>query len=66
MYWARLADEAHIAPTIEAGPATPGRWAVPPRDDWRGEAPDDAYFSVAVWFSIGLVHAPVWKRATPA
>ena len=70
MYWARwLADEAHGRPYLDLAQGladASGRWVVSHRwDDWRGEVVwMTLYFSVAVWFSIGLVHAPVWKRAT--
>ena len=41
------------------------RWVVTHHwEAWRGEALwMTAYFSVAVWASIGLAHAPAWVRA---
>jgi hypothetical protein len=67
MYWARwLADEARGRPYLDvaAGFAdASGRWVVSHRwADWRGEALwMTLYFSVAVWISIGLAHAPTLK-----
>ena len=64
MYWARwLADEAagrrylSLAQGVSDASA---RWVVSHRwEDWRGEVLwMTLYFSVAVWLSIGLVHAP--------
>lgn len=69
MYWARwLADEARGRPYLDLAQGwadVSGRWVVSHRwDDWRTEAVwMTAYFSVAVWFSIGLVHAPIWRQA---
>lgn len=76
MYWARwLADEARGRAYLDvaAGFAdASGRWVVSHRwSDWRGEALwMTLYFSVAVWISIGLAHAPALrpckeKRASP-
>ncbi len=69
MYWARwLADEAQGRVYLDlsqglADAAT--RWVV--NHDWthwRGEVVwMSVYFSVAVWISIGLAHAPAWARA---
>jgi hypothetical protein len=65
MYWSRwLADEAsgRAYLSIAQGFAdVSGRWTVSHRQqDWQGEMVwMTAYFSVAVWLSIALVHAPV-------
>ncbi len=70
MYWGRwLADEASGRGYLSI---TQGlldvseRWIVSHRwQDWQHEvAWMSLYFSVAVWLSIALVHAPVWERAT--
>ena len=65
MYWARwLADEARgrVYLDVVAGFAdVSGRWVVSHRwAEWRGEVLwMTLYFSVAVWVSIGLAHAPL-------
>ena len=43
-----------------------GRWVVSHRwEDWKSEvAWMTMYFSIAVWLSIALVHAPLPKRHT--
>jgi len=43
-----------------------GRWVVSHRwEDWKSEvAWMTLYFSVAVWLSIALVHAPLPRRRT--
>lgn len=64
MYWARwIADEAHgrVYLSIAQGlNDVSQRWVVSHRwEDWRHEvAWMSLYFSVAVWLSIALVHAP--------
>lgn len=64
MYWARwLADEAQGRPylSLAQGLADASlRWVVSHHwDDWKSEVTwMTLYFSVAVWFSIALVHAP--------
>jgi len=72
MYWSRwLADElagrAYLSLSqgwIDAA----GRWVVSHRqEDWQGEMLwMSAYFSVAVWMSIALIHAPVHRPAPQA
>ncbi|HSW04095.1 hypothetical protein [Aquabacterium sp.] len=65
MYWSRwLADEASgrsYLGLLQGVLDTSGRWVVSHRwDDWKSEMPwMTLYFSVAVWLSIALVHAPV-------
>jgi hypothetical protein len=69
MYWSRwLADEAAGRPylTLAQGALdVTARWVVSHRwEDWRSEVVwMSLYFSVAVWLSIALVHAPLPKRA---
>ncbi len=64
MYWARwLADEASGRPylSLAQGLLDAARPCVPSRrwEDWQAEvAWMTLYFSVAVWLSIALVHAP--------
>jgi len=64
MYWARwLADEDSGRAYMSLGQGlldVAGRWVVSHRDeDWHSEMLwMSAYFSVAVWLSIALVHAP--------
>lgn len=64
MYWARwLTDELHGRGTLSLmqGLAdVSARWVVSHRwEDWRSEAAwMTAYFSIAVWLSIGMVLAP--------
>lgn len=70
MYWSRwLADEAsgrHYMSLAQGLLDASGRWVVSHRwDDWKGEVTwMSLYFSVAVWLSIALVHAPLPKRRT--
>ena len=70
MYWARwVADEAQGRPYLDVWQGladASGRWVVSHRwEDWKSEVLwMSLYFSVAVWFSIALIHAPVpWRRA---
>ena len=73
MYWSRwLADEAqgrHYFDLAQGLADASSRWVVSHRwEDWRSEALwMSMYFSVAVWISIGLVHAPhrAWIAPTP-
>ena len=71
MYWARwVADEAHGRPYLSLAQGfvdTSTRWVVSHRwDDWKTEVVwMSLYFSVAVWLSIGLVHAPLPRRVAP-
>jgi len=68
MYWARwLADEAHGRRYLDLAQGladVSSRWVVSHRwDDWKSEVVwMSLYFSVAVWLSIGLVHAPMLGR----
>ena len=68
MYWARwVADEAQGRQylTLAQGMLDAStRWVVTHRwDDWKSEVVwMSLYFSVAVWLSIGLIHAPVVHR----
>jgi hypothetical protein len=73
MYWSRwLADEAsgrHYLSLAQGLLDTSGRRVVSHRwQDWKNEiAWMSLYFSVAVWLSIALVHAPLERmRALPA
>ncbi|MCV2370501.1 hypothetical protein [Roseateles oligotrophus] len=65
MYWSRwLADEAsgrNYLSVYQGFADVSGRWTVSHRlQDWQSEMVwMTAYFSVAVWLSIALVHAPV-------
>jgi hypothetical protein len=65
MYWSHwLADEASGRPylTLAQGALdVSGRWVVSNRwEDWKTEVMwMSLYFSVAVWLSIALVHAPL-------
>jgi hypothetical protein len=69
MYWARwIADEAHgrtYMGIAEGVLDAAGRRVVSHRwEDWRQEvAWMSLYFSVAVWLSIALIHAPALKPA---
>lgn len=76
MYWQRwLADERAGRPLLGLAQGladVAARWVVSHRwADWRSEVTwMTLYFSVAVWISIGLVHAPralgAWRpRGTP-
>ena len=68
MYWARwLADEAHGRRYLDLAQGladVSSRWVVSHRwDDWKSEVVwMSLYFSIAVWLSIGLVHAPMLGR----
>jgi hypothetical protein len=72
MYWSRwLADEAsgrHYLSLAQGFIDVSGRWVVSHRwDDWKSEvAWMTLYFSVAVWLSIALVHAPLPRRRLAA
>lgn len=69
MYWARwLADETagrHYLSVAQGVIDVSERWTVSHRwEDWRSEvAWMSLYFSVAVWMSIALIHAPAPKAA---
>lgn len=69
MYWSRwVADEAsgrHYLSLTQGLIDASARWVVSHRwDDWKSEvAWMSMYFSVAVWLSIALVHAPLPMRA---
>jgi hypothetical protein len=64
MYWARwVADQAHGRQYLSVAQGlvdASARWVVSHRwEDWRSEVVwMSLYFSVAVWLSIALVHAP--------
>lgn len=68
MYWARwAADEAMGRPYLSVAQGAldaSTRWVVSHRwDDWKSEVTwMSLYFSLAVWLSIGVVHAPVAAR----
>jgi hypothetical protein len=72
MYWARwVADEAtgRTYMALSQGLTdVANRWSVTHRwDDWRNEvAWMSLYFSVAVWLSISLIHAPIHRRQVEA
>jgi hypothetical protein len=72
MYWARwLADEAsgrHYLTITQGLLDASGHWVVSHRwQDWRSEvAWMSMYFSVAVWLSIALIHAPVMDHQAAA
>ena len=72
MYWTRwVSDEAsgrHYMSIAQGIADVSGRWVVSHRwDDWRSEvAWMSMYFSVAVWLSIALIHAPVPERRKAA
>lgn len=65
MYWSRwIADEAmgrHYLSIAQGLHDVAGRWVVSHRwEDWKSEvAWMSLYFSVAVWVSLSLIHAPV-------
>ncbi|MGC1387697.1 MAG: hypothetical protein WA807_06780 [Steroidobacteraceae bacterium] len=73
MYWMRwVADESvgrHYMSIAQGFHDVAGRWVVSHRwEDWKDEvAWMSLYFSVAVWLSISLIHAPVLEayRARP-
>ncbi len=68
MYWSRwVADEAsgrHYLSVVQGIADASGRWIVSHRwQDWQSEIVwMSLYFSVAVWFSIALVHAPLFDK----
>ena len=70
MYWSRwIADEASGRQYLSIGQGVldaSSRWLVSHRwQDWHTEvAWMSLYFSVAVWFSIALIHAPVAQSRT--
>lgn len=72
MYWSRwVADEAsgrHYLSIAQGLLDVSRRWVVSTRwEDWKNEvAWKTLYFTVAVWFSISLIHAPVHPVRTPA
>ena len=65
MYWSRwVADEAsgrHYLSIAQGLQDVAGRWVVSHRrEDWKSEmAWMSIYFSVAVWISLSLIHAPM-------
>jgi hypothetical protein len=67
MYWSRwIADEAsgrHYLSISQGLLDISRRWVVSTRwEDWKNEvAWKTLYFTVAVWFSISLIHAPVHR-----
>jgi hypothetical protein len=67
MYWNRwIADQAsgrHYLSIAQGLLDTSNHWVVSYRwHDWKNEVPwMSLYFSVAVWFSISLIHAPAPK-----
>jgi hypothetical protein len=69
MYWTRwVVDEAqgrHYLGLAQGLADASGRWVVSHRwDDWKSEVVwMSLYFSVAVWLSIGLAHAPIPSKA---
>jgi hypothetical protein len=72
MYWSRwLADEASGRPYLDLAQGlvdVSQRWVVSHNwSDWKSEVVwMSLYFSVAVWLSIALIHAPVLvRRAAP-
>lgn len=68
MYWARwVSDEASgraYFSVLHGVSDASSRWVVSHRwQDWQSELVwMSLYFSVAVWFSIGLIHAPFMER----
>jgi hypothetical protein len=68
MYWSRwLVDEASGRPylsVLQGLVDASGRWVVSYKwQDWESEVVwMSLYFSVAVWLSIALVHAPFFER----
>jgi hypothetical protein len=68
MYWSRwIVDEAigrHYLTLAQGFLDVSHRWSVSFRvEDWKNEfAWMSLYFSVAVWFSISLIHAPVPQK----
>ncbi len=72
MYWERwVMDESsgrHYLSVTQGVADASQRWVVSHQwQDWKSEVIwMTLYFSVAVWFSIGLVHAPFWERRAQA
>ena len=72
MYWSRwIADEStgRLYMSLTDGLADASRrWIVSHRwEDWQHEVTwMTLYFSVAVWLSIGLIHAPVLQHRIAA
>jgi hypothetical protein len=70
MYWSRwIADRAagrHYLSIAQGVRDVSSRWLVSYRwDDWKSEVIwMSLYFSVAVWLSIALIHAPVFAART--
>jgi hypothetical protein len=71
MYWSRwIADESlgrHYMSIAQGVHDVASRWVVSHRwQDWKSEVVwMSLYFSVAVWLSIALIHAPVLREAAP-
>jgi hypothetical protein len=71
MYWSRwIADESigrHYMSIAQGVHDVAGRWVVSYRwEDWKSEVVwMSLYFSVAVWVSIALIHAPVLREFQP-
>ena len=71
MYWSRwIADESHGRHYMSIAQGVhdvASRWVVSHRwRDWKSEVPwMSLYFSVAVWLSISLIHAPVLREVAP-
>jgi hypothetical protein len=71
MYWSRwIADESvgrHYLSIAQGIHDVSSRWVVSYRwDDWKSEVVwMSLYFSVAVWLSIALIHAPVLREFQP-
>jgi hypothetical protein len=71
MYWSRwMADESlgrHYMSIAQGVHDVASRWVVSYRwQDWKSEVVwMSLYFSVAVWISIALIHAPVLREIAP-
>lgn len=71
MYWSRwIADESlgrHYMSIAQGVHNVANRWVVSHRwQDWKSEVVwMSLYFSVAVWLSIALIHAPVLREVAP-
>ncbi len=71
MYWSRwIADESlgrHYMSIAQGVHDVASRWVVSHRwQDWKSEVVwMSLYFSVAVWLSIALIHAPVLRDVAP-
>ena len=71
MYWSRwIADESlgrHYMSIAQGVHDVASRWVVSYRwQDWKSEVVwMSLYFSVAVWLSIALIHAPVLREVAP-